>query len=307
MEKKLPEGWASTQIGKIVKVSSGDGLTSKQMISDGTVPVFGGNGINGYHNRHNVYKRTIVIGRVGFYCGCVHLTPENAWVTDNALIVKYPEEYLDGGFLFWLLTYQNLGSAVGSTAQPVVSGTKIYQKNIPLPPLAEQKRIAAKLDIAFGHLENIEFRWRTILDLRDKFIESSLIQRDTNRFYKTEKLSDFLEESTKRIGKDWRDKLKVGVSAQKGIIHLETGQKTSFENYKIVLPGDFVYNAMRVNIGSIAQYAGKEIAITSPDYIVFRVKRYLSPKLLLEFPKITQRIEGNWSEYQRQCKVTTLL
>lgn len=80
----------------------------------------------------------------------------------------------------------------------------------------------------------------------------------------------------------------IGVSSKQGITDLRIGQKESFEKYKIVRPGDFIYNTMRINIGSIAIYEGSENALTSPDYVVFRVSRYLSSQLLLNFLKSEQ-------------------
>ncbi|HOW75035.1 MAG TPA: restriction endonuclease subunit S, partial [Candidatus Competibacteraceae bacterium] len=84
----LPSSWAWTRLGEIIYIQSGDGLTAVNM-KDGAIPVFGGNGINGYHNIHNVDESTIVIGRVGYYCGSIHLTPSKAWVTDNAFVTHY--------------------------------------------------------------------------------------------------------------------------------------------------------------------------------------------------------------------------
>ena len=55
----------------------------------GNIPVYGGNGITGYHSQANVFEETIVIGRVGYYCGSIHLTHSKAWVTDNAFITRY--------------------------------------------------------------------------------------------------------------------------------------------------------------------------------------------------------------------------
>ena len=141
----IPESWCWCRLGDIINIKSGDGLTSSQM-KKGNIPVFGGNGITGYHNISNIHKESIVIGRVGFYCGSVHITPNEAWVTDNAFITTYPEKQIDKRFLVYVLRHLNLGQDNNATAQPVVSGKKIYPIPFPLPPLAEQKRIVAAIE-----------------------------------------------------------------------------------------------------------------------------------------------------------------
>ena len=142
---EIPEGWRWCRLGEILSIKSGDGLTSNDMIK-GNVPVYGGNGITGYHNKSIIHKKTIVIGRVGFYCGSVHVTEEEAWVTDNAFITTYPEQSIDRMYLVYILRHMNLGKDNNATAQPVVSGKKIYPLLFPLPPLAEQRRIVAKIE-----------------------------------------------------------------------------------------------------------------------------------------------------------------
>lgn len=140
----LPESWKWVRLGCLLKIESGKSLTSKEM-KPGTIPVYGGNGITGYHNTYLVDKETVVIGRVGYYCGSVYITEPKAWVTDNAFITTYPTECIDRDYLVFTLRSMNLGQNNNATAQPVVSGKKIYPKLFPLPPLAEQKRIAMKL------------------------------------------------------------------------------------------------------------------------------------------------------------------
>lgn len=88
----IPDNWEWVRLGEIIRISSGDGLSSRNMVK-GDIPVFGGNGITGYHNKANVSKETIVIGRVGYYCGSVHVTPSQAWITDNAFITQYTAVY----------------------------------------------------------------------------------------------------------------------------------------------------------------------------------------------------------------------
>ena len=142
---EIPESWCWCRLGEIIQISSGDGLTSSQM-ELGNIPVYGGNGITGYHNNSNVHKETIVIGRVGFYCGSVHITSKEAWVTDNAFITSYPEKQIDRMFLVYILRHLNLGQDNNATAQPVVSGKKIYPILFPLPPLSVQNAIVTKLE-----------------------------------------------------------------------------------------------------------------------------------------------------------------
>jgi type I restriction enzyme, S subunit len=143
---------------EVIKVSSGDGLTSKNMNSDGGIPVFGGNGINGYHDRNNVSESTIVIGRVGYYCGSVHLTPEKAWITDNALLVGYDKKSINKKFLYYSLLGTDLRKNVSSTAQPVISGQKIYSLPFRLPSIEEQTEIVRRVKTLFAFADRLEAR-----------------------------------------------------------------------------------------------------------------------------------------------------
>jgi len=144
-DEKIPKNWIYAQLGNIISIRSGDGLTKAQM-EDGNIPVYGGNGVTGFHSKGNIDTKSIVIGRVGYYCGSVHLTEGLAWITDNAFITNYPSAYLSKDFLVLLLKNSSLQQNEHSTAQPVISGKKVYPINVVLPPLEEQKRIVAKVD-----------------------------------------------------------------------------------------------------------------------------------------------------------------
>ena len=112
---EIPKNWKWVRLGDLIRIISGNALTSHDM-NEGCIPVYGGNGIVGYHNEALVFKKTIVIGRVGFYCGSVHITPENAWITDNAFITRYPEKYLNQTFLAFVLMIMNLGKRTNGAA-----------------------------------------------------------------------------------------------------------------------------------------------------------------------------------------------
>ncbi|ETI58635.1 restriction endonuclease subunit S [Marinomonas profundimaris] len=167
---ELPEGWSYVRLQDIIHISSGKNLTSKVMNQNGSVPVFGGNGITGYHDKSNVSKRTLVIGRVGFYCGSIHITPRLAWVTDNAFITNFNSGCIYIDFLSWLLKSANLNENDSATAQPVISGRKIYPIIVALPPIDEQHRIVAKVDELMALCDQLEAQTESSLDANQTLV-----------------------------------------------------------------------------------------------------------------------------------------
>lgn len=137
-----------------MSIKSGDNIRVRNN-RVGEYPIYGGNGINGYYNEHNVESDTLVIGRVGFYCGSIHQTVSKAWVTDNAFIVSY-ENVFCSRYLYHLLEWLQLSKTSNSTAQPVISGKGIYPLSIPLPPIEEQKRIITEIERWFALIYQIE-------------------------------------------------------------------------------------------------------------------------------------------------------
>lgn len=163
---EVPENWVWIRLGSILKVSSGKGLTSKQMNIAGDIPVYGGNGFIGYHNEFVFDDYKIIIGRVGANCGNVHLTSKKSWVTDNALVVSYNTELMNRKFLYYLLKINDLGKYSTSSAQPVISGTKIYSIHVQLPPLNEQQRIVDRIKSLFEKVDRIK---ELVEEARDGF------------------------------------------------------------------------------------------------------------------------------------------
>ena len=142
--------FAEVSLADIVDFRNGKAIPPEKYTPEGKHPVFGSNGQIACSDEVLCPDPTIVIGRVGAYCGCVHYVPKASWVTDNA-IVALPQEGNDIRYLYYLLGSLER-TAIGST-QPLMTqkGLKVVQTKI--PPLPEQKAIAHILGSLDGKIE----------------------------------------------------------------------------------------------------------------------------------------------------------
>ena len=132
--------WKEVTISDIANLKNG----KKRPSESGDVPVFGGNGIMDYVNSFNG-EDTIVIGRVGAYCGCVYLSKGKCWVSDNAIAAKAKEDN-DNEYLYYLLSSLNLNYHHIGGAQPLMTQDIIGRIEVIVPQMKDdQRRIASIL------------------------------------------------------------------------------------------------------------------------------------------------------------------
>jgi restriction endonuclease S subunit len=111
-----------------------------------SIPVYGGNGIIGYTAAELLTEPTVVVGRVGEYCGCVHFAAGSSWITDNAIFVKAHDERLSLPFLYWMLRAADLNKKKKIAGQPLISQSTIAEEVIPVPSAKEQARFLERVD-----------------------------------------------------------------------------------------------------------------------------------------------------------------
>jgi type I restriction enzyme S subunit len=153
---ELEEKYGLKEINSLFKIKSGNFLPAKNMIEDGEINVYGGNGINGKHNEFNLSGENIIIGRVGALCGNVRCVNDNIWLTDNAFYISEYFEDIDKKFLTQMLIHIDLGSSANKSAQPVISYKGISEMTLPLPPLKTQQKVVLYLDEISNKMENIK-------------------------------------------------------------------------------------------------------------------------------------------------------
>ncbi|MDO7907577.1 restriction endonuclease subunit S [Paenibacillus sp. JX-17] len=138
------KGWESVVLSEVIVFSNG----KKRPSLPGKIPVYGGNGILDYTDRSNTQGESIIIGRVGAYCGNVYFEDQPCWVSDNAIAAKAIKDN-SNKFLFYKLNSLNLHNFRVGSSQPLLTQTILKDIVIQLPPRTEQELIAnilSKLD-----------------------------------------------------------------------------------------------------------------------------------------------------------------
>ena len=125
-------------LGKLVNFSNG--RSSPDRFEDGEFAVFGSNGLIGRANETNAPSNSIVIGRVGSYCGSVHFSQKSCWVTDNAIKAEAKDKN-NPEFLFYLLKHLNLNNWRSGSGQPLINQTTLNAIEVRVPEPEKQKEI----------------------------------------------------------------------------------------------------------------------------------------------------------------------
>lgn len=133
--------WVETTVGDFCPVSYGKGLASGNR-NGGRVPVFGSNGIVGWHDSAIVHEPSIIIGRKGSV-GEIHFSESPCWPIDTAF---YATGSANADIRFAYYLYQTLPIKVNSdSAVPGLNRDFLQSLRVLVPERINQQTIASIL------------------------------------------------------------------------------------------------------------------------------------------------------------------
>lgn len=176
---QIPEHWDSVKLKYIAHFKSGETITSDDIDETGDYPVFGGNGLRGYTNSYTHEGEFVLIGRQGALCGNVNYAKGKFWASEHAVVASP----IFGNQVDWLgeiLRVMNLNQYSQAAAQPGLAVDTIQNLTVPVPPLDEQRCIAAYLDEQTEKIDRLmHMRRRQMALLKEQ--RSALIQQAVTR------------------------------------------------------------------------------------------------------------------------------
>ena len=163
--------WPLVKITEICHPKQWPTISKAEMLPSG-YPVFGANGQIGYYSKFNHEQPTILITCRGATCGSINVCEPKSYVTGNAMALDALDKAkADLRFVTRALESADFSTVITGVAQPQITRQTLSRLQIPLPPLAEQKRIAAILDAA----DALRAKRRETLAQLDTLLQSTFL------------------------------------------------------------------------------------------------------------------------------------
>ncbi len=189
-DNSSPEGWRIRRLKRITGLRYGDALAVDAR-EDGSIPVFGSNGAVGVHNVSNQNAPSLVVGRKGSF-GKVTFSNDPLFVIDTAYGIDSRETNNDIKWLFYAISSSTIEEKMRDSPVPGLASRDAYSIDFPLPPLPDQKRIAAYLDASCAAIDRaVETKQKqldTLDTLRKSIITPAILTglKPSKLFQKTE-------------------------------------------------------------------------------------------------------------------------
>ena len=164
--------WKECKLGDVINFGNGKSRPNKE----GTIPIYGGNGILDYCDQFNYNNETIIIGRVGAYCGSVYYENKPIWVSDNALSAK-PKEGNDTKFVYYFLKNLGLNQFAGGSSHPLVTQTLLNSIDVEMTEnKVEQRAIASVLSSLDDKIDLLHRQNKTLEAMADTLFRQWFVE-----------------------------------------------------------------------------------------------------------------------------------
>lgn len=140
----IPEHWEVKKLKYVCKFEYGESLSVDQR-EEGNIPVFGSNGITGYHKNAITLSPCIIVGRKGSF-GKVNWSDKECFPIDTTYFIDKNKTAENLRFIYFLLITLNLDSISKDTGVPGLNREDAYSNLVSIPPLEEQQQIVEYIE-----------------------------------------------------------------------------------------------------------------------------------------------------------------
>lgn len=199
----IPDSWEWVRLGEVSILKNGKTPRKKDISNDGIYPYFKVKDMNNNelymekiqnfvgkeYQKQTMPKNTIIFPKNG---GAVLTAKKRILIQDSLVDLNtggiIPYKNSNFKYIFYLFSSLNIKNYVKGSAVPTINSKKLKETLVPLPPLSEQSRIAAKIAQLFALLRKVELSTQQYAELQtllkskvlDLAMHGKLVKQDPN-------------------------------------------------------------------------------------------------------------------------------
>jgi type I restriction enzyme S subunit len=176
---EVPEHWKIRRFKNVCVLQRGHDLP-KEQFKEGEFPVYGSNGIIGYHKEYTTKSPCITIGRSGSV-GEINFVEKDFWAHNTCLFVK--ENYgNDWEYLFFLISSIDIKMVSNGSAVPTLDRNNVHSLRVSYPPtLKEQKQIVEHIKAETRTLDIAISKAKREIELIKEYREAMIAEAVTGK------------------------------------------------------------------------------------------------------------------------------
>lgn len=164
----LPQDCKSIELGNFCSFKYGKTLPAKSRNSNGNIPVYGSNGVIGYHDEAYVNQPGVIIGRKGTV-GALQFSTGSFWPIDTTFYIVN-DDYDDLLFTYYLLQTLNLNQMNSDSAVPGLNRENAESLIVTILPSNTRKNLTRYLSILYKKIESQSLESNTLSKIRDNLL-----------------------------------------------------------------------------------------------------------------------------------------
>ena len=153
----MREGWTYRKLGDVCDIldSRRQPITKSERIQ-GSIPYYGATGVLDFVKDYIFDGRFLLVGEDGAKWGkdetTAFIIDGKSWVNNHAHILSVHDEAIDS-FLVYYLNGKDLTCFITGAVVPKLTQAALVSIPVPIPPLSEQERIVAELNLLQGIID----------------------------------------------------------------------------------------------------------------------------------------------------------
>ncbi len=295
----MKEGWTYKKLGEVATLydSQRKPVTKKDR-KNGIYPYYGASGIQDYVDNYIFDGRYLLVGEDGAKWGAndktAFIVEGKIWVNNHAHIMTFDDSVKDR-FVEYYLVGKDLNEYITGAVVPKLTQASLSKITIPIPPLAEQERIVAELDLLSSIIDKKKAQLKELNQLAQSIFYTMFGDPITNeKAWKVKKLGEVAKEklsygsgaSAIQYNGEMRY-IRITDIKDDGELNHDIVSPSIYDDKYLLNDGDILFARSGATVGKTFQYKSKYGKCIYAGYLIRLIpnKEIILPSYIFGYTK----------------------